>query len=149
MSRHAAPRGRRGRRAAAAPSLPPEQSPPFDAFDRRPRAPNGSRRDPAALRDLVTDAGNADAVGATRWVSPGEQVAPLGRSAARRMHLLAAAVAAAAGLVLGAGAVAGRPGVVVTVVLAQVVLAPAWMLGTDRPGRIGRASCRERVSDTV
>ena len=53
------------------------------------------------------------------------------------MHLLAALVAAAAGLVLGAGAVVGRPGVVVTVALAQVVLAPVWMLGTDRPGRIG------------
>ena len=138
MSRHAAPRGRRGRRAAAAPLLSPEQSPPrFDAFDGRPRAPNGSRQDAAALRDLVTGAGDGDVVGATRWVPPGEQVAPLGRAAARRMHLLAAAVAAATGLVLGAGAVAGRPGVVVTVALAQLVLAPAWMLGTDRPGRIG------------
>jgi hypothetical protein len=76
-------------------------------------------------------------MGATRWVPPGEQVARLGRAAARRMHLLAAAVAAVTGLVLGAGAVVGRPGVVVTVVLAQLVLAPAWMLGTDRPGRIG------------
>jgi hypothetical protein len=33
--------------------------------------------------------------------------------------------------------VIGRPGVVVTVALAQAVLAPVWMLGTDRPGRIG------------
>ncbi len=76
-------------------------------------------------------------MGATRWVPPGEQVARLGRAAARRMHLLAAAVAAATGVVLGVGAVVGRPGVVVTVALAQAVLAPVWMLGTDRPGRIG------------
>ena len=76
-------------------------------------------------------------MGATRWVPPGEQVARLTRAAARRMHLLAAGVAAAAGLVLGAGAVAGRPGVLVTVALAQAVLAPVWMLGTDRPGRVG------------
>jgi hypothetical protein len=80
---------------------------------------------------------DGDGVGATRWVPPGEQVARLGRAAARRMHLLAAAVAAAAGLVLGLGAVVGRPGVVVTVALAQAVLAPVWMFGTDRPGRIG------------
>ncbi len=85
----------------------------------------------------MTGAGNGDDVGATRWVPPGEQVARLGRAAARRMHLLAAAVAAATGLVLGVGAVIGRPGVVATIALAQMVLAPVWMLGTDRPGRIG------------
>ncbi len=113
-------------------------SPPaFDAFAERSRAPNGSYRDPAALRDLVSDPEKGDAVGATRWVPPGEQVARLGRAAALRMHLLAAVVAAATGLVLGAGAVIGRPGVVLTVVLAQALLAPVWMIGTDRPGRVG------------
>jgi hypothetical protein len=76
-------------------------------------------------------------VGATRWVPPGEHVARLSRADARRMHLLAAGVAVAAGLVLGAGAVAGRTGVLVTVALLQAVLAPVWMIGTDRPGRIG------------
>jgi hypothetical protein len=101
------------------------------------RGPDGSHRDPAALRDVVSGPGNGDLVGATRWVPPGAQVARLGRAAARRMHLLAAAVAAATGLVLGAGAAVGRPGVVVTVALAQLVLAQVWMLGTDRPGRIG------------
>jgi hypothetical protein len=118
--------------------MPPAQAPaPFDAFATRPRGPNGMHRDPAALRDVVTGTGDGDAVGATRWVPPGEQVARLGRAAARRMHLLAAVVAAGTGLVLGAGALAGRPGVVVTVALAQVVLAPVWMIGTDRPGRVG------------
>jgi hypothetical protein len=53
------------------------------------------------------------------------------------MHLLAAATAAGTGLVLGAGAVAGRPAIVATVALAQAALALVWMLGTDRPGRIG------------
>jgi hypothetical protein len=112
--------------------------PAFDAFERPIRAPNGSHRDPAALRDLVSGPGEGDdAVGATRWVPPGEHVARLGRAAAGRMHLFAAVVAVATGLVLGAGAAAGRPGVVLTVALAQAVLAPVWMLGTDRPGRVG------------
>jgi hypothetical protein len=42
-----------------------------------------------------------------------------------------------AGLVLGAGAIAGRPGVVGSVALVQALLVPAWILGTQRPGRIG------------
>jgi hypothetical protein len=64
-------------------------------------------------------------------------VARLGRSSARRLHLLGAAAAAVAGMVLGAGALLGRPGVLATVALAQAALAPAWVLGTRRPGRIG------------
>jgi len=116
---------------------PRQSPPPFDAFVSRPRSANGVHRDAAALRDAVTGTGEGDAMGATRWVPAGEQVARLSRAAARRMHLLAAAVAAVTGVVLGAGAVIGRPGVVVTVALAQAVLAPVWMLGTDRPGRIG------------
>ena len=76
-------------------------------------------------------------MGATRWVPPGEQVAPLGRVRRPADAPARRGGRRRGGLVLGAGAVAGRPGVVVTVVLAQVVLAPAWMLGTDRPGRIG------------
>jgi len=138
VSRHAAPRGRRARRAAAAPPAPrAPSSPASDAFAGRAHSPNDSHRDPAALRDLASGLPEGDAVGATRWVPPGEHVARLGHAAARRMHLLAAVVAAATGIVLGAGAVVGRPGVIVTVALAQVVLAPVWMLGTDRPGRIG------------
>jgi hypothetical protein len=76
-------------------------------------------------------------VGATRWVAPGHELPPVDRGAARRAHLVAAVLAAVTGLVLGAGAVAGRPAVVATVALVQVALAPAWMLGARRPGRIG------------
>jgi hypothetical protein len=75
--------------------------------------------------------------GATRWTPPGYELAPLDPAAARRAHLLTAALALAVGVVLTAGAVAGRAGVVGTVALAQVALAPAWMLGTHRPGRTG------------
>jgi hypothetical protein len=137
VSRHAAARGRRARRAAAAaPPVPPV--PGHDVIDGRRRASNGSRPDPAVIRDLMPGpAEEGEDVGATRWVPPGEHVAPLTRAAARRLHLLAAGAAVAAGVVLGGGAVAGRPGVLVTVALAQAVLAPVWMLGTDRPGRIG------------
>jgi hypothetical protein len=58
-------------------------------------------------------------------------------AAARRGHLLAAALAAAVAVLLGAGAAAGRPGLVGAVALVQALLAPAWILGTQRPGRIG------------
>jgi hypothetical protein len=70
-------------------------------------------------------------------VPPGHEPAPVEPAAARRAHLLAAALAVAAGLLLGAAAVAGRTGVLAAVALAQAGLAPAWMLGTHRPGRAG------------
>jgi hypothetical protein len=99
MSRHAAPRGRRGR-------VPPA-------------------------------GGGGVPVGATRWVGPAVEVAPVDGGEARRGRLVAAGVAVAVGLGLGAGAVLGRPGVVVSVALVQALLVPAWILGAQRPGRIG------------
>jgi hypothetical protein len=109
MSRHAAPRGRRGRVA------PP---PPVAG--------------PVVPREL-----NGDRAGATRWVAPGAELTPVDGSEARRGRLVAAGIAVAVGLGLGVGAVAGRPGVVASVALVQALLVPAWILGGQRPGRIG------------
>ena len=75
--------------------------------------------------------------GATRSEEPRPEVTVVDRAAARRGHLLAAGVAVLVGLVLGVGAPAGRPGVLVSVAVVQALLVPAWILGARRPGRIG------------
>jgi len=69
-----------------------------------------------------------------RGLSTGRQPDP---DPDRSTHLRSAGTAALVAGVLAAGPAAGRPGVVATVALVQALLVPAWVLGTDRPGRIG------------
>lgn len=113
VSRHAAPKGRRAR------------------VDPVPARPVGV---PAEARPTGAPEGLA---GATRWAAPVNGLAVVDRAAARPAHLLAAGLALLAGLLLGVGAVAGRPGVLVSVAVVQALLVPAWILGAQRPGRIG------------
>jgi hypothetical protein len=104
-----------------------------DAAVSRHAAPKGRR----ARVDPGPPGPPAVPAGATRWEAPRPEIAVVDRAAARRGHLLAAGVAVLVGLVLGVGAVAGRPGVLVSVAVVQALLVPAWILGAQRPGRIG------------
>jgi hypothetical protein len=54
-----------------------------------------------------------------------------------RGHLVAAGIAAVLAVVLGVAAAFGRDGVVAGVAVVQVLLVPAWVLGTGLPGRRG------------
>lgn len=76
-------------------------------------------------------------------VAPGSEAPgagpPLGArvGTSRRGHLVAAGIAAVLAVGLGVAAAVGREGVAAGVAVVQLLLVPAWVLGTGLPGRRG------------
>ncbi|HEU4347257.1 MAG TPA: hypothetical protein VFR35_05660, partial [Actinoplanes sp.] len=137
MSRHAAPRGRRGRASPGSrpPAPPPGAWPPAGApgsagsWPGTAAAPSGPDARPG-----VGDAGRPGGPPAPAGIAPGTAAST---GAVRLTHLAAALLA----VVITAGLVVAtrwdRPGVLVAVAALQAVLVPAWVYGTALPGRIG------------